>query len=225
MSILEKFGLYLHQLTHNAFLKLSVFIWTCKSMCVNPTAKHFLRTHIIHHQPKKVTRPEANNVPFRVELQYGCINFWYKEDVEIPATAYKKRWEDLWINHWFYHTIEVDEATKTHPLVYKEFGNLPEERPVQVEDTESSRLFKVAFGELAMKYGIRDLLEEYRGCDVFPLTTGWSIVAWSNFENPIKIPDFEKSFGKTSADIDVDEIEACANIVLGPEDHLGYALI
>lgn len=62
------------------------------------------------------------------------------------------------------------------------------------EDKDTSRLFMVAFRELAKSYGTCDLVEEYCAVKVFPVKGGWSIAAWKDFSSSIKIPDFEKSF-------------------------------
>ncbi|CAN6311273.1 unnamed protein product, partial [Urochloa humidicola] len=130
-------------------------------MGVKPSVEQFLRTHIVQPQPKKVTRGGPDGRPVTENLQFGCINFKYKDDVDYPATAYKKRWEDFWVNYWFYHTIEVDEQTQTDPLVCKEFGDIAEEFNCNVEDSEENRLFLVAFDALANEYSVRDLVEEF----------------------------------------------------------------
>ncbi|CAN6361784.1 unnamed protein product, partial [Urochloa humidicola] len=124
-----------------------------------------------------------------------------------------------------YHTIEVDEQTQTDPLVCKEFGDIAEEFNCNVEDSEENRLFLVAFDALANEYSVRDLVEEFCGCKVFPVRSGWEVVAWNDFNSPIKVPDFARSFKVASEDIVVTEIEARANVILGPEDGTEYALI
>jgi hypothetical protein len=43
VSILRNFGTYLHHLTPNAIIRLSVYMWSCKTMCVSRTAANFVR--------------------------------------------------------------------------------------------------------------------------------------------------------------------------------------
>jgi hypothetical protein len=50
---------------------------------------------------------------------------------------------------------------------------------------------------LAKTYASCDLVEEYIGGKVFPVRTGWFVVAWNDFSSPIKIPEFARSFGLT----------------------------
>ena len=52
--MLQKFGIYFHQLTPNAIVRLSVYIWALRSQAVEPFADSFCRVHELHYQ----LRPE-----------------------------------------------------------------------------------------------------------------------------------------------------------------------
>ncbi|KAK8458374.1 hypothetical protein SEVIR_3G365901v4 [Setaria viridis] len=242
IDILLKYGMFLHHLTPNGVLRLSIYMWVCKSMGVMPNVDNFLRAHVIHHQPKYIEMIGENGALIKEEAQFGCLNFRYKTEGSTPVTLYKNRWEDDWNCFWFNHTIKVDSTSGTHPLVCKEFKDIPNDMSCETEDKDSSRLFMVAFCELVKSYGTRDLVEEYCAVKIFPIKAGWSIVAWKDFGSPIKIPDFARSFnlkkdGKRTpsfffssfllslllcADIDVKEVEERANIILGPESTKEY---
>jgi hypothetical protein len=51
-DVLNKFGIYLHQLTPNAIVRLSVYIWALRSQGVEPFGEGFCRVHELHYQTK-----------------------------------------------------------------------------------------------------------------------------------------------------------------------------
>jgi hypothetical protein len=48
-DVLENFEIYLHQLTPNAIVRLSVYIWALRSQGVEPLAEAFCRVHELHY--------------------------------------------------------------------------------------------------------------------------------------------------------------------------------
>jgi hypothetical protein len=48
-DVLKDFEIYLHQLTPNAIVRLSVFIWALRSQGVEPLDKAFCRVHELHY--------------------------------------------------------------------------------------------------------------------------------------------------------------------------------
>jgi hypothetical protein len=51
-DVLQRFGIYFHQLTPNAIIRLSVYIWALRSQAVEPFADSFCRVHELHYQTK-----------------------------------------------------------------------------------------------------------------------------------------------------------------------------
>jgi hypothetical protein len=51
-GVLKKYGIYLHQLTPNAIVRLSVYIWALRSQRVEPFSEGFCRVHKLHYQTK-----------------------------------------------------------------------------------------------------------------------------------------------------------------------------
>jgi hypothetical protein len=51
-EVLKNFEIYLHQLTTNAIVRLSVFIWALRSQGMSPDAEAFCRVHELHYQTK-----------------------------------------------------------------------------------------------------------------------------------------------------------------------------
>jgi hypothetical protein len=80
-DVLEKFGIYLHQLTPNAIVRLSVYIWALRSQGAEPLAEGFCRAHELHYQTK--AREDG------LHENFGCYNFAYHKDVKSPVISYR----------------------------------------------------------------------------------------------------------------------------------------
>jgi hypothetical protein len=98
-DVLENFEIYLHQLTPNAIVRLSVFIWALRSQGVEPLAEAFCRVHELHYQTK--AREDG------LHENFGCYNFAYRKDMKTPVVSYRTKWPTSWKTEWFY--VKVDE--------------------------------------------------------------------------------------------------------------------
>jgi hypothetical protein len=66
-DVLKKFGIYFHQLTPNAIVRLSVYIWALRSQGVEPFVEGFCRVHELYYQTKARRDGLHDN--------FGCYNF------------------------------------------------------------------------------------------------------------------------------------------------------
>jgi hypothetical protein len=98
-DVLKKFGIYLHQLTPNAIVRLSIYIWALRSQGVEPFAEGFCRVHELHYQTK--ARGDG------LHENFGCYNFAYRKTTKFPVISYRSKWPAGWKSEWFY--IKVDE--------------------------------------------------------------------------------------------------------------------
>jgi hypothetical protein len=98
-DVLEKFGIYLHQLTPNAIIRLSIYIWALRSQGAEPLAEGFCRAHELHYQTK--AREDG------LHENFGCYNFAYHKDAKSPVISYRTKWPAGWKTEWFY--VKVDE--------------------------------------------------------------------------------------------------------------------
>jgi hypothetical protein len=98
-DVLENFEIYLHQLTPNAIVRLSVFIWALRSQEVEPLAEAFCRVHELHYQTK--AREDG------LHENFGCYNFAYRKDMKTPVVSYRTKWPTGWKTEWFY--VKIDE--------------------------------------------------------------------------------------------------------------------
>jgi hypothetical protein len=93
-DVLKKFGIYLHQLTPNAIVRLSVYIWALRSQGVEPFAEGFCRVHELHYQTK--ARKDG------LHENFGCYNFAYRKTTKFPVISYRSKWPAGWKSEWFY---------------------------------------------------------------------------------------------------------------------------
>jgi hypothetical protein len=83
-DVLKKFEIYLHQLTPNAIVRPSVYIWALRSKGTNANAEGFYRVHEFHYQTKARTDGLHKN--------FGCYNFAYRKDTKALVIGYRTKW-------------------------------------------------------------------------------------------------------------------------------------
>jgi hypothetical protein len=93
-EVLKKFKIYLHQVTLNAIIRLSVYIWALRSQGKSANAEALCRVHELHYQ----TKARADGL----HKNFGCYNFAYPKDTKAPVISYRTKWLIGWINEWFY---------------------------------------------------------------------------------------------------------------------------
>ena len=54
VDIFRRYGVYLHQMTPNSFVRLNLFMWLAKTCYVSPTMENFARVSRVHYQPKTI---------------------------------------------------------------------------------------------------------------------------------------------------------------------------
>jgi hypothetical protein len=82
-DVLQKFGIYFHQLTPNAIVRLNVYIWAIRSPAVEPFAEGFCRVHELHYQTK--ARKDG------LHENFGCYNFAYRKNHKISCHQLSKQ--------------------------------------------------------------------------------------------------------------------------------------
>jgi hypothetical protein len=78
-EVLKNFEIYLHQLTPNAIVRLSAYIWALRSQGMSPNAEAFCRVHELHYQ----TKARADGL----HENFGCYNFAYRKDTKAPVLS------------------------------------------------------------------------------------------------------------------------------------------
>jgi hypothetical protein len=212
--VLKNFEIYLHQLTPNAIVRLSVYIWALRSQGMSPNAEAFGRVHELHYQ----TKAGADGL----HEHFGCYNFAYQKDTKAPVLSYRTKWLTGWKSEWFY--MKADEKrreklmTKVMSPLILSFGmtrllcHMTLGSPCQVAEVE----FRVVAAEVST----RNLLQEFLANRVFPTSSGWGMPKKKDggkkhelFRLPYRFK-FEKEFKKRCQEW-LEMIETMCNKILG----------
>jgi hypothetical protein len=116
-DVLKKFGIYFHQLTPNAIVRLSVYIWALRSQAVDPFADSFCRVHELHYQ--------TNARKDGLHDNFGCYNFAYRKTTKFPVISYRSKWPAGWKSEWFYVKVDEDKEKLVQSEKYPTKKRLP----------------------------------------------------------------------------------------------------
>jgi hypothetical protein len=164
-DVLKKFGIYLHQLTPNAIVRLSVYIWALRSQGVEPFSEGFCRVHELHYQTK--ARKDG------LHENFGCYNFAYRKTTKFPVISYRSKWPAGWKSEWFYVKVDDDKEKLVQSLLELIFGetrprcSMTPEGPTQIALAE--------FRIIAEHIGTRDLVQEFLAFKIFPTMKEWAM--------------------------------------------------
>jgi hypothetical protein len=147
-DVLKKFGIYLHQLTPNAIVRLSVYICALRSQGVEPFSKGFCRVHELHYQTK--ARKDG------LHENFGCYNFAYRKTTKFPVISYRSKWPAGWKSEWFYVKVDDDKEKLVQSPLELIFG---ETRPqCSITPEGPTQIALAEFRIIAEHIGTRDLV-------------------------------------------------------------------
>jgi hypothetical protein len=147
-GVLKKYGIYLHKLTPNAIVRLSVYIWALRSQGVEPFAEGFCRVHELHYQTKARVDGLHEN--------FGCYNFAYRKTTKFPVISYWSKWPAGRKSEWFYVKIDEDEDKLVQSPLELTFGET--RPPCNMERGSPSQIALAEFRVIADHIGTRDLV-------------------------------------------------------------------
>jgi hypothetical protein len=151
-EVLNTFEIYLHQLTPNAIVRLSIYIWALRSKgkCANADGLH---------------------------KNFGCYNFAYRKDTKAPIIEYHTKWPTGWTNEWFYVKAIEKKREKLMSMVMSPLKlSFRMTRPLcSMQLGSLCQLAEVEFRVVAGHIGTRDLVQEYLANRTFPTSSGWGM--------------------------------------------------
>jgi hypothetical protein len=210
---LKRFEIYLHQLTPNAIVRLSVCIWALRSQSISANAEGFCRVHELHYQ----TKARADGF----HKNFGCYNFAYQKDTKAPVIGYRTKWLIGWTNEWFYVKADEKKREKLMTLVMsplrlsfsmiRSLCNMQLGSPCQVAEVQ----FRVVAAEIST----RDLVQEYLSNGNFPTSSSWGMLKKEGGKKYelVRLPfhfKFEKQFKKPCTEW-LEMIKTMCNEILG----------
>jgi hypothetical protein len=164
-DVLKKFGIYFHQLTPNAIVRLSVYIWALRSQGVEPFAEGFCRVHELHYQTK--ARKDG------LHENFSCYNFAYRKTTNFPMISYRSKWPAGWKSEWFYVKVDDDKEKLVQSPLELIFGET--RPPCNMLPGSPSQIALAEFRIIAEHIGTRDLVQEFLAFKIFPTMKEWAM--------------------------------------------------
>jgi hypothetical protein len=213
-EVLDNYEIYLHQLTPNAIVRLSVFIWALRSQGMDPNAEAFCRTHELHYQTKAREDELHEN--------FGCYNFAYRKDMKAPVFSYRMKWPTDWKNEWFYFKADEKKREKLMQIVLSPLSlSFGLTRPLcRMMPGSPCRQAVAEFRVVAEQISTRDLVQEYLANKVSPTSSEWSMLKLKGARKKnelVRLPyrfKFEKQFKEPCQEW-LEMIETMCNEILG----------
>jgi hypothetical protein len=168
-EVLKNFEIYLHQLTPNAIVRLSIYIWALRSQGMNPDAEAFCRVHELHYQ----TKARADGL----QENFGCYNFAYRKDTKAPVLSYHAKWPTGWKSKWFYIKVDEKKREKLMTMVMSPLAlSFGMTRPLcNMKPGLACQLSVSEFRVVAEQISTRDLVQEYLANRTSPTLSEFSM--------------------------------------------------
>jgi hypothetical protein len=213
-EVLKNFEIYLHQLTPNAIVRLSIFIWVLRSQGMSLDAEAFYRVHELHYQ----TKARADGL----HENFGCYNFAYRKDTKAPVLSYRTQWPTGWKNEWFYMKADEKKRGKLMTMVMSPLSlSFGMTRPLcNMQLGSPCQLAEVEFRVVAEQISTRDLVQEYLANRTYPTSSGWEMPKMKETKKKHELVrlayrfKFEKQFKEPCQEW-LDMIETMCNEILG----------
>jgi hypothetical protein len=168
-EVLNNYEIYLHQLTPNAIVRLSIFIWALRTQGMDPNAEAFYRVNELHYQTK--AREDG------LHENFGCYNFAYRQDMKAPVLSYRTKWPTGWKSEWFYIKANEKKREKLKTLIMSPLSlSFGLTRPLcRMLSGSPCQQAMAEFRVVTKQIGTRDLVQEYLANGVFPTLSEWNM--------------------------------------------------
>jgi hypothetical protein len=168
-EVLDNYEIYLHQLTPNAIVRLSIFIWALRSQGMDPNAEALCRVHELHYQTK--AREDG------LHENFGCYNFVYHKDTKASVLSYRTKWPTGWKSEWFYIKADEKKREKLKTMVMSPLSlSFGLTRPLcrMISGLPCQQAI-AEFRVVAEQISTRDLVQEYLANRVSLMLSEWSM--------------------------------------------------
>jgi hypothetical protein len=168
--VLKTYDLFIHQLTPNAIVRLSIYIWVVRNQGVSASAEGFCRVHELHYLTKARHSDNLQN-------NFWCYNFAYRKDTKSKVLGYLTKWPMGWTMEWFYMKADSKGREEFKGIVRCPMRlNFDLTRLVCNMGLGSLvQVAQVAFSTMVEHIGTRDLVQEFLANEVFPALFGWGM--------------------------------------------------
>jgi hypothetical protein len=168
VEILKIFEIYLHQLTPEAIIRMSIFVWAVRSQGLEPNAKSFCNIHELLYETKPWGKEQYHN-------NFGCYSFGARSGSSCPVPTFRKRWPGDWMTEWFYVKNDLKSREDIKGIIMRPIWQRFGLRRPKVEMNEAAEECQRAFGVVCSFIGTRDLVQEHIAFRIWPLVEKWEM--------------------------------------------------
>jgi hypothetical protein len=166
VEVLKIFEICLHQITPEAIIRMSIFVWAVKSQGLEPNAKSFCSMHELLYETKPWGKEQYHN-------NFGCYSFGTRSGSSCPVPTFRKRWPGDWMKEWFYVKNDLKTREDIKDIIMRPIWQRFGLRKPKVEIDEAAEECRRAFGVVCSFIGTRDLIQEHIAFRVWPLAEKW----------------------------------------------------
>jgi hypothetical protein len=168
VEVLKIFEICLHQITPEAIIRMSIFVWAVRSQGLEPNAKSFCNIHELLYETKPWGKEQYHN-------NFGCYSFGARSGSSCPVPTFRKRWPDDWMTEWFYVKNDLKTREDIKDIIMRPIWQRFGLRRPKVEMDEAAKECQRAFGAVCSFIGTRDLMQEHIAFRVWPLAEKWEM--------------------------------------------------
>jgi hypothetical protein len=168
VEVLKTFGIYLHQITPEAIIKMGIFIWAMRSQGLEPNAKCFCNMHELSYETKATGKEQYHN-------NFGCYDFVPCSDVSYLFATSRKRWPGAWMQEWFYVKNDLVEREDIKGIIQRPIWSHFGIRRLPLVLRNDIQACQAAYSTICTYICTRDLVQEHIAYGVWPLSSGWEM--------------------------------------------------
>jgi hypothetical protein len=162
------FEIYLHQVTHEALIRVGSFIWTVRSQGLEPDARCFCNIHELSYQTKATGKEQYHN-------NFGCYNFVPRSEANYPTPTFRKKWPGSWMKEWFYVKNDLNQREDVKDVIQRPIWSCFGIRKPSIALGNDVQACQAAFNTVCTYIGTRDLVQEHIAYKVWPLASEWEM--------------------------------------------------
>jgi hypothetical protein len=168
VEVLKTFEIFLHQLTHEAIVKVGVFMWAMRSQGLEPDARWFCNMHELLYQTKATGKEQYHN-------NFGCYSFVHRAEASYPVPTFRKKWPGSWMQEWFYVKVDLSEREYIKGFIQRPIWSRFGIRRPTIAVGNDVQACQTIFNTMCTYIGTRDLVQEHIAYRVWPLACGWEM--------------------------------------------------
>jgi hypothetical protein len=168
VEVLKTFKIFLHEITPEAIIRMSIFVCAVRRQGLEPSAKCFCNMHELLYETKATGKEQYHN-------NFGCYGFVPRSYVSYPVPMFQKRWPGAWMEEWFYVKNNLIEREDIKGIIQRPIWSRFGIRRPAIALENDIEACQNAFNNVCAFIGTRDLVQEHIAYRVWPLVNDWEM--------------------------------------------------